>query len=66
MVGFKMQLKGRFEITKNSMSKKFLVKFGKISSTTLVDYIVFYEHIFFSKLGLSSLKICLFYKNKIK
>ncbi len=61
LVGFKIQLKGRFETTKNSMSKKNLIKFGKLNSTTLENHIVLCEHTFFSKLGSSNLKIWLFY-----
>lgn len=63
LIGFKVQLKGRFEVTKNSMSKKNLIKLGKVNSTNLNNHIIFYEHIFFSKLGVSNLKIWLFYKN---
>lgn len=59
--GFKIQLRGRFESTKNSMAKKINLKFGKTNSTNLINHIVFYEHIFYSKLGLSSLKVWLFY-----
>ena len=57
LIGFKIQLKGRFEVTKNSMSKKKLIKLGKVNSTNLCTHIIFYEHVFFSKLGVSNLKI---------
>lgn len=55
--GFKIQLKGRFEATKNSMSKKIFFKSGKVNSTNLEEDVIFYNHVFFSKLGLSNLKI---------
>jgi hypothetical protein len=57
LVGFKLYLKGRFEVTKNSMAKKNLVKLGKVNSTDLNIHIISHEHIFFSKLGTSNLKI---------
>ena len=55
--GFKIQLKGRFEPTKNSMSKSLTVKKGKINSMKLNDSIIFINQIFYTKLGLSNLKI---------
>nr|YP_009325900.1 ribosomal protein S3 [Vertebrata lanosa]APC24941.1 ribosomal protein S3 [Vertebrata lanosa] len=61
LLGFKIQLNGRFESTKNSMAKKINLKFGKTNSTSLINHIIFYEHVFYSKLGLSNLKVWLFY-----
>lgn len=57
LIGFKIQLKGKFEITKNAMSKKLLINYGKLRSTTLKNHIIFCEHTFFSKLGSSNLKM---------
>lgn len=62
LVGFKVQLKGRFENSKNSMSKKISFKIGKINSTDLNSCIIFYKYSFYSKLGLGNLKIWLCYK----
>lgn len=62
LIGFKIQLKGRFDLTKNTMSKKIIIKLGKVNSTRLSTNIISYSHIFYSKLGLSNLKIFLFYQ----
>lgn len=62
LCGFKVQLKGRFESTKNSMSKTVNFKVGKINSTNLNSSINFLSYTFYTKLGLSNLKIWLFYK----
>lgn len=61
LIGFKIQLKGKFEITKNAMSKKLSLNYGQPRSTILKNHITFCEHTFFSKLGSSNLKIWLFY-----
>ena len=57
LIGFKIKLKGKFEITKSSMSKKIMENYGKLKSTTLNSSVVFCEHTFFSKLGSSNIKI---------
>nr|YP_010620212.1 Ribosomal protein S3 [Dictyomenia sonderi]WAX04248.1 Ribosomal protein S3 [Dictyomenia sonderi] len=63
-IGFKIQLKGRYEITKNEMSSYLLVKNGKINSTNLNIKIHFMNHNFYTKLGTSNLKIWMFYSFK--
>lgn len=64
LIGFKLQLKGRYETTKNSMSKVLVFKVGKINSTKLNSSINFLHYTFYTKLGVSNLKIWLFYKLK--
>lgn len=62
LLGFRLQLKGRYESTKNSMSKIMTFKVGKVNSTKLNANINFLDYVFYTKLGVSSLKIWLFYK----
>nr|YP_010620235.1 Ribosomal protein S3 [Deltalsia parasitica]WAX04271.1 Ribosomal protein S3 [Deltalsia parasitica] len=64
-IGFKIQLTGRYESTKNEMASCLLVKNGKINSTNLSVSINFINHFFYTKLGISNLKIWLFYSTKI-
>nr|YP_010619959.1 Ribosomal protein S3 [Xiphosiphonia pinnulata]WAX03972.1 Ribosomal protein S3 [Xiphosiphonia pinnulata] len=59
-IGFKIQLKGRYESTKNEMASRLFVKDGKINSTNLTNSIYFFNHSFYTKLGISNLKIWLF------
>nr|YP_010620005.1 Ribosomal protein S3 [Symphyocladiella dendroidea]WAX04018.1 Ribosomal protein S3 [Symphyocladiella dendroidea] len=63
-IGFKIQLKGRYEATKNGMSSRLLIKNGKINSTNLNITINFINHFFYTKLGITNLKIWLFYSTK--
>nr|YP_010620189.1 Ribosomal protein S3 [Dipterosiphonia australica]WAX04225.1 Ribosomal protein S3 [Dipterosiphonia australica] len=60
-IGFKLQLRGRFEPTKNAMAKCVTLKSGKINSTNLKIKIDFSNYFFYTKLGTSNLKIWLFY-----
>nr|YP_011017705.1 ribosomal protein S3 [Griffithsia okiensis]WQF69528.1 ribosomal protein S3 [Griffithsia okiensis] len=62
--GFKIQLKGRFENSKNQMTKKIELKSGILSSVNLNSDINYLNNFLFTKLGLWSLKIWLFYKIK--
>nr|WAX04110.1 Ribosomal protein S3 [Polysiphonia sp.] len=62
-VGFKIQLRGRYELTKNAMSKSTNINVGKTNSTNLKLNIIFINYLFYTKLGVSSLKIWLFYSN---
>lgn len=55
--GFKIQLKGRYEVTKNSMSKSLIIKKGKVNSMKLDNNIAFMNQVLYTKLGLSNLKI---------
>nr|YP_010620028.1 Ribosomal protein S3 [Symphyocladia marchantioides]WAX04041.1 Ribosomal protein S3 [Symphyocladia marchantioides] len=63
-IGFKIQLKGRYESTKNEMSNYLFIKDGKNNSTNLNITIDFINHLFYTKLGISNLKIWLFYSTK--
>jgi len=56
-VGFKIKLAGRFENSKNGMANKFIYKFGKVNSTNLQITVTFIRYIFYTKLGISNLKI---------
>nr|YP_009325877.1 ribosomal protein S3 [Choreocolax polysiphoniae]APC24869.1 ribosomal protein S3 [Choreocolax polysiphoniae] len=59
--GIKIQLKGRYDLTKNSMSKILLFKYGKINSVSLNKKIEFLNKVIYTKLGKSSFKIWFFY-----
>nr|QUJ09422.1 ribosomal protein S3 [Neorhodomela munita] len=59
--GIKIQLKGRYELTKNPMSKRISFKMGKISSMNLNTKIEFLNKTIYTKLGKSSIKVWLFY-----
>nr|YP_010620258.1 Ribosomal protein S3 [Amplisiphonia pacifica]WAX04294.1 Ribosomal protein S3 [Amplisiphonia pacifica] len=65
LIGFKIQLKGRYESTKNEMASCLLVKNGKVNSTNLNITISYINHFFYTKLGISNLKIWLFYSIKV-
>lgn len=56
-VGFKIQIKGRYESSKTSMSKKLSTKFGKMTLTNLKISTNFINYSFYTKLGISNLKI---------
>nr|YP_010620143.1 Ribosomal protein S3 [Herposiphonia versicolor]WAX04179.1 Ribosomal protein S3 [Herposiphonia versicolor] len=60
-IGFKIKLIGRYETSKNSMAKSVLIKSGKISSVSLKTCINFMNHYFYTKLGISNLKVWIFY-----
>lgn len=55
--GIKIQLKGRYELTKNSMSKLIFFKAGKVGSMSLNTKIEFLNKTIYTKLGKSSMKI---------
>ena len=59
--GFKVQLKGRYELSKSTLSKKQFFKFGKVTSNNLNNLLQFSNKIIYSKLGLSTIKIWYFY-----
>nr|YP_010619982.1 Ribosomal protein S3 [Tayloriella tenebrosa]WAX03995.1 Ribosomal protein S3 [Tayloriella tenebrosa] len=65
LIGFKIQLKGRYETTKNEMASQMIVRDGKINSTNLNYTINFVNHFFYTKLGISNLKVWLFYSVKL-
>nr|YP_010620097.1 Ribosomal protein S3 [Periphykon beckeri]WAX04133.1 Ribosomal protein S3 [Periphykon beckeri] len=60
-IGFKIQLSGRYEATKNSMAQRVFFNVGKINSTTAKINIYFLNRFLYTKLGISNLKIWLFY-----
>nr|YP_010620120.1 Ribosomal protein S3 [Melanothamnus gigas]WAX04156.1 Ribosomal protein S3 [Melanothamnus gigas] len=60
IIGFKMQLRGRYELTKTAMAKITQIKFGKINSTDLKINVTFMNYFFYTKLGNCSIKIWLF------
>ncbi len=65
-VGFKIKLIGRFESSKNAMSKNIIYKFGKINSSNLQINTNFLTYTFFTKLGVSNLKIWIFYTSSFR
>nr|YP_010620074.1 Ribosomal protein S3 [Pterosiphonia complanata]WAX04087.1 Ribosomal protein S3 [Pterosiphonia complanata] len=60
-IGFKIQLKGRYESTRNEMANQLIIRDGNINSTNLNFTISYINHFFYTKLGTSTLKIWLFY-----
>lgn len=61
-VGFKLKLVGRYEVSKTAMAKKSIIKIGNVNSTNLRININFSNYFFYTKLGISNLKIWAFYK----
>nr|YP_009295190.1 ribosomal protein S3 [Dasya binghamiae]AOH77202.1 ribosomal protein S3 [Dasya binghamiae] len=60
--GYKITLSGRFENTKNPMSKTYTTKNGFITLTSLNNNIDFISKNLYTKLGICNIKIWLFYK----
>jgi len=60
--GFKIILTGRFEASKNQMSKELKVNIGALPLTTLNNNIDFWTTKLYTKLGVCNLKIWLFYQ----
>nr|YP_010620051.1 Ribosomal protein S3 [Rhodomelopsis africana]WAX04064.1 Ribosomal protein S3 [Rhodomelopsis africana] len=65
VTGFKIQLKGRYESTKNEMASRLFITNGKTNSTTLNISINYLNHFFYTKLGTSNLKIWVFHSLKL-
>lgn len=59
--GFKIQLKGRYELSKSTLSKKQFLKFGQVTSNNLNNLLDLLNKDIYSKLGKSTLKIWFFY-----
>nr|YP_010944677.1 ribosomal protein S3 [Palisada intermedia]WMC20771.1 ribosomal protein S3 [Palisada intermedia] len=59
--GFKIQLKGRYELSKSTLAKKQFLKFGQVTSNNLNNLLDLLNKDFYSKLGKSTLKIWFFY-----
>lgn len=59
--GFKIQLKGRYEVSKSTLAKKQLLKLGQVTSNNLDNLLDLVNKDFYSKLGKSTLKIWFFY-----
>lgn len=55
--GFKIQLKGRYELSKSSLAKKICFKFGRLTINNLSNNLELINKFIYSKLGKSSLKI---------
>nr|YP_010620166.1 Ribosomal protein S3 [Gredgaria maugeana]WAX04202.1 Ribosomal protein S3 [Gredgaria maugeana] len=66
LIGFKIQLSGRYESAKSTMANQIFLKFGKITSTNLSFTVKYFSHFFYTKSGISTLKIWLFYNSKSK
>lgn len=63
LLGYKVQIKGRFENTKNQMAKTTTHNYGKISLIVLNSHLDFIFKPIHTKLGTYSLSIWLYYKN---
>nr|AHX02421.1 ribosomal protein S3 [Ceramium japonicum] len=59
--GFKIKLSGRFENTKNQMTKKLEYNIGSLSLLSISSYVEFCSLNIYSKLGVCNFKIWLFY-----
>ena len=59
--GFKIQLKGRYELTRSTLSKNIFFKYGCVTTNSFNKNFEFLSKIIFSKLGKSSIKIWFFY-----
>lgn len=59
--GFKVQLKGRFELSKSTLAKTICLKFGNITTNSFNHTLELLQKPLYSKLGKSSIKIWLFY-----
>jgi len=67
LMGYKLILKGRFENTKNQMAKKMNLSNGSVKLTTLDNYIDYIDVDLYTKLGICTIKIWIFYaKNNEK
>lgn len=62
--GFKIEISGCFDSSRNQMSKIIKCNFGRIPLTKLNGYIDYTKTTFFTKFGTCGLKIWLFYKFK--
>lgn len=59
--GFKIQLKGRYELSKSTLAKKYFLKFGQVTSNNLNSLLSLSHKDIYSKLGKSTIKIWYFY-----
>nr|YP_009944477.1 ribosomal protein S3 [Osmundea sinicola]QFR99771.1 ribosomal protein S3 [Osmundea sinicola] len=59
--GFKIQLKGRYELSKSTLAKKSFLKFGQVTSNSLNSLLFLSNKDIYSKLGKSTIKIWYFY-----
>lgn len=60
--GFKIQVKGRFENTKNQMAKTINYKFGSLSLVNLENNVYYRKNCLNTKLGSCTVHVWLFYK----
>nr|QJH88461.1 ribosomal protein S3 [Pterocladia lucida] len=61
-IGFKVRISGRFDNSRNQMSKNYVQGFGSLSLICLNNYVEFYNKSIFTKLGVCSFQVWLFYK----
>lgn len=59
--GFKIQLKGRYELSKSTLARKSFFKFGQVTSNNLNSLLYSSYKDIYSKLGKSTIKIWYFY-----
>ena len=65
MEGFKIQLKGRYEVSKSTLAKSLFFKTGQVNSNNLNGNLELLSKNIYSKLGAASIKVWFFY-SKVK